>query len=181
MNADYSESELLSFLEYLTAKNLINPSTASAKKAAVVKVLSAIDKDEKLDLRTLNREQVFQRFSNKYAKEFTAESLVTYKSRFNSVLTDFFSFKESPSTFKPGGSKKPPKENGVSTKNIGKKPSAREINPPPPPPSDPKSYVLQIPISGDRLIEIKNLPMDLSATDAKKIAAIITAHVPKEG
>ena len=32
MNADYSESELLSFLEYLTAKNLINPSTAVLRR-----------------------------------------------------------------------------------------------------------------------------------------------------
>ena len=180
MNIEYSGSELLSFLEYLSDKNLINPSTASAKKAAVVKVLSAISDEEKHDLRTLDRDQVFQRFSNKYAKEFTSESLVTYKSRFNSVLTDFFSFKENPAGFKTGGFKKPPKESSGSAKSTGKKSQIQKISSaaPPLPYNEHRSYVLQIPISENRLVEIRNLPMDLSFNDAKKIADVILAHAP---
>lgn len=180
MNIEYSGSELLSFLEYLSDKNLINPSTASAKKAAVVKVLSAISDEEKHDLRTLDRDQVFQRFSNKYAKEFTSESLVTYKSRFNSVLTDFFSFKENPAGFKTGGFKKPPKESSGSAKSTGKKSQIQKISSaaPPLPYNEHRSYVLQIPISENRLVEIRNLPMDLTVNDAKKIAAVISAHAP---
>lgn len=179
MDTQFSESELMSFLEYLTDKNLLNPSTASAKKAAVVKVLSAIGNEEKQDLRTLDRDQVIQRFSNKYAKEFTPESLVTYKSRFNSVLSDFFNFKANPAGFKVGGSKKPTKESSLDGK-VGTKKSNPKGNLPPPL-SDalrPNSYVLQIPISDGSLLEIRNFPMDLKEEDANKIAAIIKAHVP---
>jgi hypothetical protein len=181
MEKQFSESELVSFLDYLASKNLLNSSTASARKAAVIKILSAVDEDEKHDLRTLDRDLLFQRFTNKFSKDFTPDSLVTYKSRFNSALNDFFKYIENPAGFKVGRAKKSPKE-GAEAKASGKKASAKTANLPyvPLPPPEPKSYVLQIPISDGILIEIRNLPMDLSAIDAKKIAAIITAHVPKE-
>lgn len=177
MNNNYSESELMSFMEYLTSKNLINSSTASAKKAAVIKVLSAIDENEKDDLRTLDRDQVFQRFSNKFAKEFTPESLVTYKSRFNSILNDFFNFKDNPAGFKPGGgTKKTLKENG----NSGKKTSPPRVEQNIAHPSLANHYTLQIPISDGTLLEIRNFPKELKVMDAEKIAAIVIAHAPKK-
>ena len=178
MTSEYSESELISFLEYLADKNLLNSSTASARKAAVVKILGAVDAEEKLDLRTIDKEQLFHRFANKFGKDFTPESLVTYKSRYNLALNHFLEYKQNPATFKIGGSKKVAKDNSTGKKTGTKKsipnPSGQNI----PPPLNPelKSYVLQIPISDGRLIEIRNLPMDLTDLDAKKIAAIITAH-----
>jgi site-specific recombinase XerD len=175
MTSEYSESELVSFLEYLSDKNLLNSSTASARKAAVIKILSAVDEEEKNDLRTLNLEQLFQRFTNKYGKDFTPESLVTYKSRFNLALNHFFQYKQNPATFKIGNAKRSIKESGTA-KKVGAKNIAHQHSQLPPAPNDTKSYVLQIPISDGRLIEIRNLPMDLNASDAKKIAAIITAH-----
>ena len=181
MDTQFSESELMSFLQYLTDKNLLNPSTASAKKAAVVKVLSAIGSEEKQDLRALDRDQVIQRFSNKYAKEFTPESLVTYKSRFNSVLSDFFNFKANPAGFKVGGSKKSAKESSLDGRSSVKKTSAKNTEDLPSPPIKPNSYVLQIPLSDGTLLEIRNFPMDLKEDDAIKIAGIIKAHAPTKG
>jgi hypothetical protein len=180
MEKQFSESELVSFLDYLSSKNLLNSSTASAKKAAVIKILSAIDDDEKQDLRILDRDLLFKRFTNKFSKDFTPESLVTYKSRFNSALTDFINYQENPAGFKVGKSKNP-KENGAEKKNSGKKKSAQGVSASellPPQTPEPKSYVLQIPISDNRLVEIRNLPMNLSPADAKKIAAVIIANAP---
>lgn len=179
MEQQYSESELIEFLEYLASKNLLNSATVSSRKAAVIKMLSAIDEDEKHDLRKLDREQLFQRFTNKFGKGFTPESLLTYKSRFNLALNHFLEYKESPSTFKIGGSKKASKENGIEPKIKGKKLAANLTSTTHLPPLiEPKTYILQIPISDGRLIEIRNLPMDLSEADATKIAAVIKAHAP---
>ncbi len=187
MSVNYSESELLKFLDYLSAKGLLSSSTASGRKAACLKVLSALDPDEKVDLRNIDREQTFQRFSNKFGKEFTPQSLVTYKSRLNAALNDFFKYQENPAGFKVGSGKKSSKETSSEGKSTPKRADIRRTNktpPPPPPPPDGNqsgSYVLQIPISKDRLIEIRNMPMDLTAEDATKIAGIITAHAPTKG
>lgn len=178
MEKQFSESELVSFLEYLASKNLLNSSTASARKAAVIKILSAVDENEKCDLRTLDRDLLFQRFNNKFSKDFIPDSLVTYKSRFNAALNDFISYKENPAGFKVARAKKSPKENGSERKAGGKKTSFKNIAAAPPSSHvESKSYILQIPISNGTLVEIKNLPMELTTEDANKIAAIIKAHV----
>lgn len=179
MEQQYSETELIEFLEYLASKNLLNSATVSSRKAAAIKMLSAIDDDEKHDLRKLDREQLFQRFTNKFGKSFTPESLLTYKSRFNIALNHFLEYKESPSTFKIGGSKKASKENGAEPKVKGKKLAANLPNATHPQPvTEPKTYILQIPISDGTLIEIRNFPMVLTEADATKIAAVIKAHAP---
>jgi lysyl-tRNA synthetase class I len=182
MTPEYSASELIDFMEYLADKNLLNTSTAKARKFAVIKVLNAVDENEKTDLRNLDKEVLFRRFTNKFGKELTPDSLRTYTNRYNLALNHFLEYKQNPATFKIGPSKKSAKDNNTGKKTVIKKPSS-------PTPEivqtntflEPKSYVLQIPISDGRLIEIRNLPMDLSESDARKIAAIITAHVPKEG
>ncbi len=178
MEQQYSESELIEFLEYLASKNLLNSATVSSRKAAAIKMLSAIDEDEKRDLRKLDRDLLFQRFTNKFGKSFTPESLLTYKSRFNIALNHFLEYKESPSTFKIGSSKKPPKENGAETKDKKRATNTATNFNIPPTAIEPKSYVLQIPISNGTLVEIRNLPMDLTEADATKIAAVIKAHAP---
>ncbi len=180
MSVSYSEVELLSFIDYLSSKSLLPSSTASGRKAAVLKILAALDSEEKTDLRNLDIEQTFQRFSNKFGKEFTPQSLITYKSRFNSALSDFFKYHENLAGFKTGATKKQPKENGSETKASSKKSSAKASRAPlaPPPPAESPSYVLQIPISNGTLVEIRNLPMDLTEADATKIAAVIKAHAP---
>lgn len=180
MTVKYSEEELMAFLDYLSSKGLIGTSTANSRKVAASKILSALDAEEKGDLRNIDVDLTFTRFSNKYGKDFTPQSLTTYKSRFNSALNDFFKFQENPAGFRTGiSSKKPSKDNGSVAKGSIKKNNVKfdgGISQGSPPPSH-NVYVLQIPISEGRLIEIRNLPMDLTEADAKKIAAIITAHV----
>lgn len=178
MEQQYSESELIVFLEYLASKNLLNSATVSARKVAVIKILSAIDEDEKHDLRSVDRDQLFQRFTNKLGKNFTPDSLLTYKSRFNLALNDFIKYKESPSTFKIGGAKKTFKDNGSDAKDKKRVTNSTKSSYTPPPAIEPKTYVLQIPISDGRLIEIRNMPMDLTEGDATKIAGVIKAHAP---
>lgn len=179
MSVSYSEKELLEFIDYLSTKSLLSSSTASGRKAAALKILAALDPEEKTDLRNLDIEQTFQRFSNKFGKEFTPQSLVTYKSRFNSALSDFFKYHENLAGFKTGTTKKISKDNGSESKASGKKISAKDKTPPLVQPlADPKSYVLQIPIGNGTLVEIRNLPMDLTEADATKIAAVIKAHAP---
>lgn len=175
MVTSYSESELMDFLDYLSSKGLLGSSTASGRKAAALKILSALDPAEKTDLRNIDRDQTFQRFSNKFGKEFTPDSLTTYKSRFNAALNDFFKYQENPSGFKVNSSKRVGKETGVEKSTKGKTPPTRQK----PPQTDftdkPKGVTFPIPIRDNVIIEIHNLPMDLSKAEATRISAVIMA------
>jgi len=192
MDKDYSEAALLNFLDYVSKKGLIKTATAKARKIAATKVLGALDSHEKLDLRSIDRASVFNRFVNKQGHGFTPDSLVTYKSRFNSSLDDFLRYVESPSAFRPGvlsRAARTPKENNESVK----KGVSQGRNAPPSldglvnrqqPPGDPTKITFPVPIRPGVVVMISGLPDDLTNGEAQRIAAVITAlAVPttKEG
>jgi len=180
MENRYSELELMNFMDWLGNKGLLNPTTAKSRKIAAGKVLSALDDNEKLDLRTIDREQVFQRFSNKFSKDFTPDSLTTYKSRFNSAIDDFLRWIDNPAGFKTGISQKStkPKSEESGKQFIKRKKftdTSSKANEPPPPPPNPTSVNFPIPIRSGIVVEIRNLPMDLSASEAERIGAVVKA------
>lgn len=184
MDNRYSESELLKFMDWLANKGLLNSTTAKSRKIAAGKVLSALDEDEKSDLRTLDREQTFQRFSNKFSKDFTPVSLTTYKSRFNSALDDFIRWVDNPAGFKTNLTQKSSKAksdepNKPATK--GKKVAKPILKPETPEtPETQQTHSLTsvnfpIPIRNGIVVEIRNLPMDLNASEAERISAVVKA------
>lgn len=181
MEKQYSELELTNFLDYLVAKGLTNESTARGRKAAAVKVLSALDEHEKIDLRQLDRESAFQRFVNKFGKDFSPDSLTTYRSRFNTALDDFLRWSENPAGFKPnisaartqrkvqeGGEVKTSprlKSSEKSSSDVGM-PSVQQRQ---------SHFEFPIPIRADLIVRIQHLPMDLTQEEAERIAGVIKA------
>lgn len=183
MENRYSESELITFLDWLADKGLLNSSTAKSRKIAAVKILGALDDHEKLNLRSIDREQTFQRFFNKYSKDFTPDSLSTYKSRFNSALDDFLRWVDNPAGFKISSSSKPARakskdlQEPVSKKTLANRSNGDVATPPPSPPLSnlPGSIVFPIPVRNDVVVQLHNLPMDLTPMEAERICAVIKA------
>lgn len=185
MSNAYSEIELLKFINWLGDKGLVNPATAKSRKIAAAKVLGALDEHEKIDLRQLDREQAFQRFVNKSSKDFTPDSLTTYKSRFFSALDDFLNWRANPAGFKPAGlqrARNKTKEVGEQASSVKKikklksAPVSSEQNP-----LEVghalmgKPLVFPIPIRDGVTVLIHNLPMDLTKIEADRISAVVKA------
>ena len=63
---------------------------------ACSRVLGVLENWETLDLAALDMEDVFNRFVNLRGKDFTPESLLTYKSRFNQGVTTFLAYAKDP-------------------------------------------------------------------------------------
>lgn len=188
MEKQYSESELINFLDYLVAKGLTNESTTRGRKAAAVKVLSALDGHEKIDLRQLDRESTFQRFINKFGKDFSPDSLTTYRSRFNTALDDFLRWSENPAGFKPNISaaraQRKVQESGEvkvlpKLKSIEKNSSDLGMSPPQ---ERQTHFEFPIPIRVDVIVRVQHLPMDLTLEEAERIAGVIKAlALPRQG
>jgi len=103
-NGKYSAAALDEFLAYLGEKGLMAKPTVSSRRAACNKMLSVLDAEETADVRALDIEQVARRFHNLEGKNYTPDSLKTYKSRVSKAIEDFQNYLSDPMTFKPKSS-----------------------------------------------------------------------------
>jgi len=180
MDGKKSRDAAIEFLEYLAQKGLMAPATARARKAAVNTVLGILDDQEAQDVTLINLDDVMSRFGHLQGKDYTPESLRTYKSRVKSALDDFASYVENPLAFKPNlqarerkpilgktlsGTKK--NDSGGPVSEVPRSTVQAVIGP--------RANILPIPIRADLTIHIQGLPFDLTEAEAKKIASVIQA------
>ncbi len=171
MEPDYSRRALMEFFGYMASKGLGNANTISARKAAANKMLSVLDASESSDLRNLDLDHVATRFFNLHGKDFTPESMVTYKSRLKSGLDDFLSYTTNPSSFKPDAPRQRASTKGdatISAGNAGKSVTEHEVQ-------VYGSHAFPIPIRPDVIVKLIGVPSDLTAREAQKISNVIMA------
>jgi Site-specific recombinase XerD len=183
---DYSLEALNRFLDYAAEKGLLKRNTAVSRKQASNKILSVLEPDEARDLRTVDVDQAFERFANLQGTAFKPDSLRVYQSRLRSSLSDFFSWVENPAGFKPSGNQR----NGASGKRQVKKaerpdtpasgPYSTDARPTPVQSLDAHQQsdgiAIPVPLRAGLTVQILNVPADLTATEAEKLAAIIKAY-----
>ncbi|MBI5322738.1 hypothetical protein [Bradyrhizobium sp.] len=177
--AKTSQGDLVAFLDYLADKGLMNAATASARKAAVRTLFSALDPSETADVTTLNLDEVAMRFLNKRGGEFKPESVKVYKSRVASSIADFKKYRADPLNFKvaitPKVVGKTEKSNGQPKEQAaGTQPSHAQQQPITTFVS-PSEIVFPIPIRPNVIIKIMGLPSDLTRQEAARIANVIHA------
>jgi len=183
MGNDKSLTGLLEFLDYAASKGLIPSATASARKVASSKVLGILSEEEQSDVTALALDEVMGRFQNLEGKRYSPGSLNTYRSRVSTALEDFQNYAADPFNFKPSGQRRTRKPktdpspktappSGVSTSRLTtpdhtqKQPSHTTIQ---------ALGAIPIPIRADVVIQVHGVPYDLTASEAKKVAAVITA------
>lgn len=185
MDGTRSRDALDQFLRYLGDKGLMAAATVGARRAAVSKVLGILDDDEARDVTVIDVDDLATRFSRLHGKNYTPESLTTYKSRLKSALFDFDAYLSNPLAFRPAGQSRSTKtgakqaqkdssESGsqktqlATSENIieQSKPVAALM---------PNSNILPIPIRHDLIVYIQGLPYDLTESEARKIAGVVSA------
>ena len=171
-----SKTDLIQFLDFLGDKGLMNPQTASARKASVGSLLGILNEDEAADVTKLDLNQVTQRFLNLKGSEFKPESVKVYKSRTESSIRDFVAYKKDPLSFKPALEQRAPR----STEAKSKSPASERVETTPSSQHVPISFqtdglVFPIPLRPDVTIKIAGIPPDLSQAEARKISNVIAA------
>lgn len=179
---DYSRDALLDFLDYASEKGLMNPNTASSRKATAASMLSILEEAEVRDVRLLDVEDIYRRFANIHGRKYSPDSLRVYKSRLKNAIDDFVRYTGDPAAFKPATSGKGAKRqtapksdaaNGTSTKMPPAVrtavPEVYERNP------TLQTISIPIPLRGTCVVTISGVPMDLTEQEAKRIANVIVA------
>jgi hypothetical protein len=172
-----SREAALEFLDYVAQKGLMARNTASARKAALSRVLSILPEEEAQDVTKIDLDEVMTRFGHLQGKGYTPQSLVTYKSRVRSALDDFSRYVDNPLGFKPSVQARERKSNGARPPQDRPQPdTARAPEPRTGSSAGPMaSSILPIPIRADVTVHVQGLPFDLTEAEAKKIANVIQA------
>lgn len=182
MSQNRSRDDLFRFLDYLGQKGLVPRATASARRTAAAKVLSALSDAEAQDVTNLDLELVMSRFENLNPHRYTPDSLQTYQSRLKTALEDFRAYSENPVAFRPAGqNRSKQKSNGMTAKAGKSRTSVQQASPSQPLQSAPvvdlpNVHQLPIPLRQNLTVRIYGLPFDLSTAEARKIANIVLAH-----
>ena len=177
--SDKSLSALVEFLDWTADKGLMAKNTVGGRKAAVGAVLGVLAPEEKGDVTAVDLDDAMARFVNLQGKKYNTSSLNVYKSRVNAAINDFRAWLADPLTFKPHLSKP---EKKAPAKTV-KKSSTPQNNP-----FDDThalnmvasthqtgANVFPIPIRENVVVRIHNLPFDLTAAEAEKIANVVKA------
>lgn len=183
MAAGHSREDLLKFMDYLSNKGLIPKATAHARKASVKQVLAILDETEASDVLALDVEFVIQRFSTLHGQDYNPNSLRDYASRLRASIEDFRAYTANPLSFRPAGRTRPARSDSGKS-------AVRRLTPATAAPSQnestiapsqaPSANVLPIRLRADLIVEIANLPFDLTPNEANKLANIILAHAMPE-
>jgi len=183
MNKDYSVAALRKFLEFAAQRGLMPRETANARKTSVEKVLGVLDPSETTDLRSVDLESAFRRFTTLQGSGYKPQSLRVYESRTKSAVSEFIQWADSPSTYKPtkGRAKTVARSSKASTQRriepdadnaapYLQRPSSASLTLP-----SAGMLVVPIPIRSDLCVTISGLPSDLTSDEAEKIANVIHA------
>ena len=187
MTQNRSRDDFIRFLEYLGEKGMVPQATASARRTAAFKVLSVLSDDEAQDVIGLDIDHVMSRFDNLNPRQYTPESLQSYRSRLKTALEDFRAYSENPVSFKLNGKvRQRSKQGATAVASTNKKPQAALVAvqargfSSAPTVDLPNVSQLPIQLRQNLTVRIFGLPFDLTKQEAQKIANIVLAHAAPE-
>lgn len=183
MSSGRSSVQFLEFLDWLGAKGLLPLNTAQARKAVANKVLEALDPAELDDVTALDIDHVMLRFTNKFGKRYTPESLRTYRSRFETSVSDFAAYCENPVGFKVAGRVRPMSQTADQAEKSPSLKTSRKRTPPSAvtiveavgATRVSSGNVIPIQVRENLTISIGPIPFDFTAAEAKRVANVILA------
>lgn len=182
---DYSLDALNRFFDFAANKGLLKRNTAQSRKLAANKILAVLEESEKADLREVDIDKAFERFQNLQGTDYKPDSLQVYLSRLRTAVSDFTSYVDNPAGFKPSSaqrasSSKGRRESGEKT-GANKSGAGEEGKTEKHDFHDSHHIIVPVPLREGITVKISNLPSDLTAAEAGRLAAIIKAYAVIEG
>lgn len=178
MTNNYSLEDLLDFLDLTSSKGMMPAATSRALAVAARNVFGVLDEEEQKNIGALSLDTVIKRFNNKRAKDFSPASLKEYARRVQRAVELFEKWKEDPAGFSvktraTGTRRKSAKttENATFDDATPTHLGAAEVTRISP--SRHGTYQSSFPVGPGRVVTVSNIPEDLSASEAEKLAQFV--------
>lgn len=177
MATDYSVEDLLEFLNHASDRGLMPAATAQSLAVATRSVVGVLSDNEHADVRALDIESVTKRFSNKRAKDFTPASLREYGRRLQKAVSLFLTWRDDPAGFSvPTRATSPTRKRDQKIRDevATMQPSDESHASEPISSSDARrGFQSAFPIRAGHVVVISNIPSDLTATEADRLATFV--------
>ena len=175
---DFSEAAFLEFLRQSAVSGIVKPATGRARKLAAEQLLGQLKSHERLDLRQLDVDELCTRFHKLQGSTIRPENLQVYNQRLHSALQDFLRWTVDATQFVSTEGELSDAKRVAKRDNAGQA-TAREnltLNPPRSP-----HDIFPVPLRHDLVVYLHNIPLNMTAREAQKIAAVVQAlAVPDE-
>jgi hypothetical protein len=164
--------DLLEFLDHAAKRGLMTTATAQALAVASRNVLGVLTAEERADLSRLDIDAVVKRFVNKRAKDFNPASLKEYGRRVRRALELFGTWRQDPAAFtiKTRGNGRPRSKQKDADNGGQEAQGARED---PIPTQIAGTYQSSFPVRPGMVMTLQNVPNDLTAAEAERLANFI--------
>jgi len=169
---DYSESAFREFLRQSAVSGVVKPATGRARKLAAEQLLVQLKPHERLDLRAVDVDELCSRFHKIQGSTIRPENLQVYKQRLGTALADFIRWRQNPAGFVSNEGEQP-EAVVVAARDTQGQATAREelaLNPPRSP-----HDIFPVPIRDNLVVYLQNIPLDMTAAEARKVAAVVQA------
>jgi hypothetical protein len=163
-----SAAALIGFLEDLITAGDLKTFTGQARKSAVREVLSTAEGEgwEWVDLNALDLDDTIQRFEARRTATLSPASINTYKSRFRRAVEDYESFRAEPDGWSPSVRTRARRASGTLAQSD--RPGRSNLSR--------RSRIVAYPFPvRDGILAMVELPVDLTAQEARRFGAFIAS------
>jgi hypothetical protein len=171
----YRSSSLVEFLRQAPEQGLLNSAVAKSRFAAVERVFAELSAEERRDIRLIDVESVCARLHKIEGSSIRPEVVDLYRSRVQAALTDYLAWVVDPKGFSSIGGEaiRGRKRTALSDRERSAEEGAlEEIKLAT---TGHRDDMVSVPLRENLTVHIANLPLDLSAQEAKRIAGVIEA------
>lgn len=182
-----NKAGLTQFLKMITDRGWVNGNTGGALKAAVAKILGEVEGEQ--DVRTIDVDMEVRRYNNLHPGDLSPDSLATYGKRVKLAITNYVSYVDDPTKYKPPGAGRAATQNGTPPKKEKVKRDTSTVDvtdvtvlepiPPSPQPSRAETFIateanlaMPFPLRPGYLAQVV-IPRDMTKGEAARLCAFI--------
>jgi len=169
-DGSHSVETLQQFLKYAGMEGWINPAAARARRNAVDQLAGELTDEERADVRRIDVDMLASRFHKLEGSSIRSEALSLYAERVRMALADFLAWNEDPAGFRSvGGERRRAVERGALTpeQEMAERITLASTENP--------TNIVPVPLREGETVYVANLPLDLSAAEADRIARVVRA------
>lgn len=182
MTDSHSVEDVIGFLNHAGERGLIPAATAQALAVATRNVFSVLGEEERAALPLDDLDGVIRRFTNKRARDFNPASLKEYGRRVRRAVEMYLRWREDPANFTVKTRTTTPARKRATAAAPGQTEPVVDqhvfcdhavLNP-----HEGSGYQTAFPVRPGQVVQLRNVPHDLTASEAERLAQFIRLLAP---
>lgn len=178
---DYTPGRLLDFLREAPGQGLLNPAVARSRASAIEHLFGELSETERSDLRCIDVERLAARLHKIQGSTIRPEVLALYKTRVQEALQDYFAWLAKPNAFASNSGHTLRRDMRAFLAQPASAEEAKALEEIALASSERRRDMLSVPLREGVTVYVTQLPLDLTADEAQRIAGVIKALVPQSG